>query len=190
MLLTNSRIIIYFVDLYYLMRNELFFTIATLFTIVSTITVMNSFDIKPSIFNAYATVAGFNVELSGNEEVPPVQTDATGSTELTAPHFENIGYSVNVSNIDKVTAAHIHSGKQGENGPILVTLFKADTPSSEPISGNLASGNITNANLEGPMAGKTVMDLTKSMELGETYVNVHSEEHPNGEIRGQIKGGG
>ena len=47
------------------MRNKLFFTIAALFTVVSTITVMNSFDIKPSIFNAYATVAGFNVELSG-----------------------------------------------------------------------------------------------------------------------------
>jgi hypothetical protein len=36
---------------------------------------------------------------------------------------------------------------------------------------------------------KNTNRLTKSMELGETYVNVHSEEHPNGEIRGQIKGG-
>ena len=41
-----------------------------------------------------------------------------------------------------------------------------------------------------PMAGKTLIDLNKAMELGETYVNVHTEEHPNGEIRGQIKGGG
>ena len=40
------------------------------------------------------------------------------------------------------------------------------------------------------MSGKRLIDLTKSMELGETYVNVHSEEHPNGEIRGQIKEGG
>ena len=118
------------------------------------------------------------------------QTDAKGSAEFTAPHFDNIGYSVNVSNIDKVTMAHIHSGKIGENGPIVVTLFKTETPSTEPINGNLVSGNITNANLKRPMAGKTLIDLTKSMELGETYVNVHTEENPNGEIRGQIKGGG
>ena len=172
------------------MRIHIFFAITALVTVVSSIIAINSFDTKPNILNAYATVAGFNVELSGNEEVPPVQTDATGSAEFTAPHFDNIGYSVEVSNIDKVTAAHIHSGKIGENGPIVVTLFKAETPSTEPINGNLASGNITNANLEGPMAGKTVIDLTKSMELGETYVNVHTEENPNGEIRGQIKGGG
>ncbi len=172
------------------MRIHIFFAITALVTVVSSITAINSFDTKPNILNAYATVAGFNVELSGNEEVPPVQTDATGSAEFTAPHFDNIGYSVDVSNIDKVTAAHIHSGKIGENGPIVVTLFKAETLSTEPINGNLASGNITNANLEGPMAGKTVIDLTKSMELGETYVNVHTEENPNGEIRGQIKGGG
>lgn len=172
------------------MRIDLFFGITVLVTVISSITAINSFDTKSNILNAYATLAGFNVELSGNEEVPPVQTDATGSAEFTAPHFDNIGYSVNVSNIDKVTAAHIHSGKIGENGPIVVTLFKTETPSTEPINGNLASGNITNANLEGPMAGKTVIDLTKSMELGETYVNVHTEENPNGEIRGQIKGGG
>ena len=172
------------------MRRAIFFVITALATVLSLITAINSFDTKSNILNAYATVAGFTVELSGNEEVPPLQTDAKGSAELTAPHFDNIGYSVNVSNIDKVTMAHIHSGKIGENGPIVVTLFKTETPSTEPINGNLVSGNITNANLEGPMAGKTLIDLTKSMELGETYVNVHTEENPNGEIRGQIKGGG
>ncbi len=172
------------------MRRAIFFVITALATVLSLITAINSFDTKSNILNAYATVAGFTVELSGNEEVPPLQTDAKGSAEFTAPHFDNIGYSVNVSNIDKVTMAHIHSGKIGENGPIVVTLFKTETPSTEPINGNLVSGNITNANLEGPMAGKTLIDLTKSMELGETYVNVHTEENPNGEIRGQIKGGG
>jgi hypothetical protein len=174
------------------MRNELFFTttITAILTLVCSISIINSSDIMPNLLNVYATLAQFNIELTGNEEVPPVQTDATGSAQFTAPHFDNIGYSINVSNIDKVTAAHIHSGKQGENGPIVVTLFKAETPSSEAINGILTSGNITNANLEGPMAGKTLTDLTQSMELGETYVNVHSQDHPNGEIRGQTKGGG
>jgi hypothetical protein len=72
----------------------------------------------------------------------------------------------------------------------VVTLFKTESPSSESMNGILTRGNITNADLEGPMAGKTLIDLNKAMELGETYVNIHSEEHPNGEIRGQIQGGG
>ena len=172
------------------MRKLYLFALTAIITTVCSLTVVSSFDPKQNIWNAYATVAGFSLQLSGSEEVPPVDTEAKGSAELTAPHFDNIGYSVNVSNIIKVTAAHIHSGKTGENGPIVVTLFKSDSPSSEPMNGILTSGNITNADLEGPMAGKTLIDLNKAMELGETYVNVHTEAHPDGEIRGQIQGGG
>jgi hypothetical protein len=172
------------------MRKLYFIALTAIVTTVCSLTAITSFDPKQDVLNVYATVAGFNVQLSGSEEVPPVDTQATGSAEFKAPHFDNIGYSVNVSNIDKVTAAHIHSGKTGENGPIVVTLFKTESPSSESMNGILTSGNITNADLEGSMAGKTLIDLNKAMELGETYVNVHTEEHPNGEIRGQIKGGG
>jgi len=171
------------------MRKLYFLALTGIVTTVCSLTVITSFDPKQDVLDAYATVAGFNVQLSGSEEVPPVDTKATGS-EFKAPHFDNIDYSVNVSNIDKVTAAHIHSGKTGENGPIVVTLFKTESPSSESMDGILTSGNITNADLEGPLAGKTLIDLNKAMELGETYVNVHTEEHPSGEIRGQIKGGG
>jgi len=172
------------------MRKLYFFALTAIVTTVCSLNAITSFDPKPNLLNAYATVAGFNVELAGSEEVPPVDTKATGSAEFKAPHFDSIYYSVNVSNIDKVTAAHIHSGKTGENGPIVVTLFKTESPSSEVMNGILTSGNITNTDLEGPMAGKTLIDLNKAMELGETYVNVHTEEHPNGEIRGQIKGAG
>src|SRR5687767_12942859 len=170
------------------MRKQYVFALTAIVTTLFSLTLITSFDDpKQNILNAYATVAEFRVQLSGSEEVPPVDTKATGSAEFTAPHFDNIIYSVDVSNMDNVTAAHIHSGKTGANGPILVTLFKTESPSSKPINGILTSGNITNADLEGPMAGKTLIDLTKTMELGETYVNVHSEEFPNGEIRGQIQ---
>jgi hypothetical protein len=36
------------------------------------------------------------------------------------------------------------------------------------------------------MEGKTLEDLVAAMDSGETYVNVHTAEHPDGEIRGQI----
>ena len=174
----------------YLMRKLSLLALIAIITTVFSLSVFTSFNPKQNAFDAYATVAEFRVQMSGSEEVPPVDTKATGSAEFTAPHFDNIIYSVDVSNMDNVTVAHIHSGKTGANGPILVTLYKTESPSSKPINGIRTSGNITNADLEGPMAGKTLIDLTKAMELGETYVNVHSEEFPNGEIRGQIQGGG
>ena len=170
----------------YLMRNLSLLALIAIITTVFSLSVFTSFNPKQNAFDAYATVAEFKVQLSGSEEVPPVDAIATGSAEFTAPHFDNIIYSVDVSNMANVTVAQIHSGKTGANGPILVTLFKTESPSSKPINGILTSGNLTNADLEGPMAGKTLIDLTKAMELGETYVNVHSEEVPNGEIRGQI----
>jgi hypothetical protein len=36
------------------------------------------------------------------------------------------------------------------------------------------------------MEGKTLEDLVAAMDSGETYVNVHTAEHPDGEIRGQV----
>ena len=127
----------------------------------------------------------FSAMLSGGEEVPPVDTAATGVASFTLEGGESIKYDVNVTGMDKVTAAHIHNAPKGENGEVVVTLFKADSPTGE-ISGSLANGTITNSTLEGDMQGLAVIDLIKAMERGETYVNVHTEENPNGEIRGQI----
>lgn len=66
------------------------------------------------------------MNLSGSGEVPPVQTEATGVAEFT-PGMDSVAYSVNATNIEGVTAGHIHFGKQRENGPIVVTLFNYDS---------------------------------------------------------------
>jgi hypothetical protein len=88
---------------------------------------------------------------------------------------------MNATNIEGVTAGHIHLGAKGENGPIVVTLFKYDSPMNE-VSEN---GTITADKLEGPMAGKQISDLASTGANGMLYVNVHTEQNPNGEIRGQ-----
>jgi hypothetical protein len=123
----------------------------------------------------------FVATLSGQEEVPPTNSQATGMADFTITG-ENAEYSVNASNIQGVTAGHIHSGGQGENGPIVVTLFKNDSPTNEVSE----TGSITVDKLEGPMAGKQLTDLVTAMRNGEIYVNIHTEQTPNGEIRGQI----
>lgn len=123
----------------------------------------------------------FAANLTGQQEVPPVNTQATGQA-IVVPLNQTVSYYVNVTNIEGVTAGHIHSGAQGENGPIVVTLFKYDSPQN----GVTESDNITATNLEGPMQGKTIPDLISAMKNGSTYVNVHTVQNPNGEVRGQL----
>lgn len=120
------------------------------------------------------------MNLSGSEEVPPVQTEATGVAEFT-PGEDSVAYSVNATNIEGVTAGHIHFGKQGENGPIVVTLFKYDSPMNQVSE----SGTFTAEQLEGPLAGKQLSDLAIVGANGTLYVNIHTQQNPNGEIRGQ-----
>ncbi len=138
--------------------------------------------------NVFAQVGEkkFTVKLSGKGEVPPKITKATGTAEFTlSSDAKTMTYKVGVKDIDKATMAHIHQGKIGENGPVVVTLFKAATPTG-PKSGVLAQGTITSDKLEGPLKGKQISDLVKLIEDGSAYTNVHTEQNPKGEIRGQI----
>jgi CHRD domain len=128
----------------------------------------------------------FTAKLTGKDEVPPKDTKATGDAEFNLSADGNkMTYVVNVMNIDKVTMAHIHSGKVGENGPPVVWLFNSTTPSG-PMNGMLSKGNITASDLVGPLKGKQISDLVKLVNDGQAYANVHTEPNPKGEIRGQI----
>jgi hypothetical protein len=122
------------------------------------------------------------VTLKGSEEVHPVQTEAIGVAEFTQTGMEYRAYSVNATNIQGATAGHIHLGAKGENGPVVFTLFKYDKPMNE-VSEN---GTITADKFEGPMAGKQMSDLATAGVKGMLYVNIHTEQNPNGEIRGQV----
>jgi hypothetical protein len=127
----------------------------------------------------------FDAKLSGKDEVPSKDTKATGIAGFNVIDNNTISYSVNVTNMQKVTAAHIHQGKAGVNGPVVVTLYNTTKP-SEMTSGVLSKGDITSAKLEGPLAGKQISDLISMIKSGDAYVNVHTEVNPKGEIRGQL----
>jgi hypothetical protein len=123
-----------------------------------------------------------SVSLTGNEEVPPVQTEATGVAEFKQVGTEYRAYSVKATNIQGATAGHIHLGAKGENGPVVFTLFKYDTPMNQVLE----TGTITADKFEGPMAGKQLSDLATAGVNDMLYVNIHTVQNPNGEIRGQI----
>jgi CHRD domain len=151
---------------------------------------INANALVTSPFNtAFAQGGGkkFTAALSGKNEVPPKDIKATGSTEFTVSgDGKTIAYKVDVKGMDKVTMAHIHQGKAGVNGPVVVVLFKANSPTG-PENGILSQGNITSDKLEGPLKGKQISDLVKLIEEGNAYSNVHTVQNPKGEIRGQIK---
>ena len=129
------------------------------------------------------------VDLSGDQAVPPVQTSASGTFILTLEAGPtgsfNISYELDVTDLVDAAAAHIHLGAAGTNGDVIVPLFNGPTKSGS-FTGTLASGVITEADLTGPMQGKTFQELASSVLAGQTYVNVHTSAHPDGEIRGQI----
>ena len=127
----------------------------------------------------------FDAKLSGKNEVPPKDTTATGTATFNVIGTDSITYTVRVKDMQMVTAAHIHQGNAGENGPVLVTLYNNPTPSAM-TNGELAKGTITATNLEGPLAGKQITDLISMIKSGGTYANVHTTANPMGEIRGQI----
>lgn len=103
-----------------------------------------------------------------------------------------MSYGMRVNNIEGVTAAHIHQGKEGQNGPVIVTLFKADNQTGTgALNGQLAGGPMSNDMLEGPMAGKTLKDdLVKAIQNGEAYVHVHTAQNPDRAIRRHVIPGG
>jgi hypothetical protein len=126
----------------------------------------------------------FAAYLTGQEEVPPVNTQAIGEAifDPIIPGNETIGFYVNSTGIQGVTAGHIHNGTQGENGDIIVTLFTFNPGQN----GVFVNGTIAANILEGPMQGKTVGDLIDAVKSNNTYVNLHTEQNPSGEIRGQL----
>ncbi len=129
----------------------------------------------------------FDALLAGSFEVPPVNTSASGFAELGVVDGGNsVEYGIIVVNIDKVTQAHIHQGNSSQAGPVIASLFNASTPTG-PIIGDLTEGTITSANLTGPLQGKQLSDLITLMQNGTAYVNVHTEQNPEGEIRGTIE---
>jgi len=121
-----------------------------------------------AIATASAWADEIRLKLTGDQEVPPVVTTAAGSGVVTINSDMTVSGGVTTSGV-AATMAHIHLGKSGANGPVVVTLNK--------------SGD--NAWVV-PAGAKLTEDQYKAYRVGEFYVNVHSAEHKGGEIRGQL----
>jgi hypothetical protein len=142
------------------------------------------------IFLTQPASLAFSASLREENEVPPSGSSATGQATFTLSSDETtLHYKIEASNLNNITMAHIHIAPAGTNGPIAVWLY----PSAPPemlipgvFNGVLAEGDITSANLLGPLEGQTLSDLLDQIDAGNAYVNIHTSQFPGGEIRGQI----
>ena len=109
------------------------------------------------------------------------QTSGRGGTR----DREELEYRLKVKRIVGVTEAHIHLGLPNMNGPVVATLYGSKV-FSDPIDGDLNRGVLTETDLDGGPFEGDFAGFLNAMGLGQLYVNVHTAEFPNGEIRGQI----
>lgn len=118
-----------------------------------------------------AWVPGSNavsVKLSGAEEVPSVNVAGSGSGSFRLAEDGTVTGSVTTKGVAG-TAAHIHLGAKGRNGPVIVPLNKKGNTYSVPVGRKLTASQV------------------KAWKEGELYVNVHTARHKGGEVRGQIQ---
>jgi CHRD domain len=112
---------------------------------------------------------GQRISLTGSNEVPPVSSGASGSGTVTVGADCSVSANVTVTGMT-ATAAHIHTGAPGANGPVAVPFNK---------TGDNA--------FAAPAGAKFNESQCAAYKKGDTYVNVHSAKHPGGEVRAQLK---
>ncbi len=115
------------------------------------------------------------VPLSPAHEVPPVNSPARGSFIFTFDAAtRRLSYTLSVENTSSpVTAAHIHRGVPGTNGPIAYGLYSGGGTFGP---GNALTGTIT----------LSESDAALLQAGGGLYVNVHTTTNPGGELRGNL----
>ena len=144
------------------------------------------------LINSASAQQKLTIKLSGSNEAPAINTAGTGVAIFQlSPDGKSLNYRLDLTKMNGVMGAHIHSGKQGENGPVLAGLFNAamSGPPTGAVNGQLSRGTITSADLQGPLAGKHISDLVKLLKTGGAYINVHTSKNQDGEIRGQVSSG-
>jgi hypothetical protein len=147
--------------------------------------------------SATSVPVNYRAHLSGEQIVPPlpVATLAQGQAIFQlSPDGSELSYRVIASNIDNVTAVHLHLGAPGLRGPLVAFLFGPVPPGGGRTDGVLATGTITAANIFGPTtfsaviaaieAGNAYLDVPTNDGVG--LVNTGPGDFVAGEIRGQL----
>jgi glucose/arabinose dehydrogenase len=130
----------------------------------------------------------FGAVLGGDEEAPPVTTDAAASAVFELNKNGSLSFELRALRpIQNATAAHIHLGGYGQNGPVVLFLY-GPTPGENFDTGDLiSSGTVNDANvIARSNFTPTIANLAERIRQNRAYANLHTTAFPGGEIRGQI----
>jgi len=129
----------------------------------------------------------FKARLSGDEEVPPVPTDATGKFKIrfNKAHTE-AEVTLAVNDGVRVTQSHLHCGAVGVNGPVVVFSAGLNAAGYDVDGKWISNATVTDTSIVNTACGKTLAELADSIRAGNVYANVHSVAFPGGVIRGQL----
>jgi hypothetical protein len=122
---------------------------------------------------ARADSTSFKVPLTGAQCVPAVDTSGSGAADLTYdPATRVVTWNIPYSGLSSPsTMAHFHGpAKAGQNAPPVIWLSTQGSPPANPMTG---SATLT-------------PEQAQQFSAGEWYINLHTQSHPAGEIRGQV----
>lgn len=127
----------------------------------------------------------YKAKLLGKNEIPKVNSTAKGSASFKSKKTA-INWKINITGLSNITGASLYLGNKSVKGDPIVDLMKLSNLSQTP-AGLLMNGNITTTDLQGPMQGSTLEVLKSKMNNSQTYINIFTKDHPDGEIRGAVK---
>ena len=135
--------------------------------------------------------------LTGDQQTPPVTTDAIGIVGLKFQDDRtSLVYSVHTEHIGKVTAVYLYQIDKEQNGTIVLDLLHSprelikgvdkvvDKTPEGKTKGTVSMGGATSDELQGRLKGKSLSNLHELIINGTVYVSIHTKDFPNGEIRG------
>jgi hypothetical protein len=131
----------------------------------------------------------FQASLNGYLETPSVSTAATGRFKASIGD-DAIQFSLSYKNLSAAPlVAHIHFGRPDVAGGVAVFLCGGGGKPACPAFGTV-TGTIVAADVVGPAAqgitANEFAEVVRAIRHGAAYVNVHTSNFPNGEIRGNL----
>ena len=129
------------------------------------------------VASAPAATTKLTATMNGAQEVPSKgDRNGSGRATITFGTSKGVCYRFTLRNVErKIDAAHIHAGKRGKAGAIVIGLFTSPK-------------TVKRGKISGCTKGASADDVRDVLaQPGDFYVNLHTKTFPSGSVRGQLR---
>ena len=165
-------------------KERIFMLTLPILIVIASIVFLAQLSYSNPIVNSENQIDRYWTALTGNQQLPPVKTDALGFVGLKfQDDLSRFVFTVNAENIGNVTGIYIYKGKENQNGTVVLDLMKAErdlkmdkriinVTSEGKMTGTLTTGGITKKELQGELKDKSVSDFYNLMTNGSIYISI------------------